>query len=48
MKLTKVHRVLKFKQTHWLKKYVDFNTDKRKHASNSFEKYYFKLMIDSV
>ena len=43
MKLTKVHRILKSKQADWLRKYIDFNTDKRKNATNSFEKFFCKI-----
>ena len=48
IKLTKIHRVLKFKQFDWMKKYIDFNTKKRMNAANDFDKDFFKLIINSL
>ena len=40
--------MLKFKQSDWMKKYINFNTEKRKNAANNFNKDLLKLMINSV
>ena len=48
MKLTKIHRLLKFKESNWMKKYIDFDSQNRANAANNFEKYFFKLIINSV
>ena len=48
MKLVSVHRILKFKQSDWLNKHIDFNKDQRKNAANSFEEEFFKLMNDNT
>lgn len=46
--LTKIHRALKFKQSNWLHDYISFNLEKRRNATNAFDKMYFKLQINSV
>ena len=48
MKLVKIHRILKFKQSSWLKKYVDFNAKKRQESTDEFNKNLYKLMVNCI
>ena len=48
MKLSKIHRFIKFNQSNWLKEYIDFSTEKRKNSKNSFERSFFKLLVNSI
>ena len=44
MKVTKIHTIYRFKQSAWLEKYINHNTQKRTKAKTNFEKDLYKLM----
>ena len=48
MRLTKVHRALRFDQSPWMEPYIQMNTELRKKAVSGFEKDLYKLMNNSV
>ena len=48
LRLDRIHQVIEFDQSPWLKTYIDFNTQLRMAATIDFEKDFFKLMNNSV
>ena len=48
MKLKKIHRVLAFKQSPWMREFVEFVTGQRKRAVSDFEGSFWKLVLNSI
>lgn len=46
--LRKVHRILRFRQSPWIKPYIDLNTIERSRAKNEFSRNLFKLMSNCI
>ena len=44
MIVDKVHNIISFRQSRWLEKYINFNTQKRNQAVNDFEEDFYKLI----
>jgi hypothetical protein len=48
MKVTRVHRAVRFRQKPWMRTYVEKNTRLRQAATNGFEKDHYKMMCNAL
>ena len=44
VQITKIHRILSYKQERWMEPYILSNTESRKKSKSSFEKSFWKLL----
>ena len=44
IRITKIHRAVKFRQEAWMAPYIQLNTNLRAKAASEFEKNFFKLI----
>lgn len=48
MEVTKTYRILQFRQSQWMRPYIELNTRLRQESTSTFDKGFFKLMNNSV
>ena len=48
MVIEKIQKIISFKESKWLEKYISFNTQKQNKAKNDFEKDFFNILVNAA
>ena len=48
MRVTRIHRIIQFRQQPWMRPYINLNTTLRQQSKSTFEKNFYKLTNNSV